>query len=170
MELVGYKSVVVKEGGTFRVTWRDKEHVEQDHWSLNGLFRLAMEVINIAIDGTDRFPFYSRNGGKKWMLCQCNAILEHIGVVNFLFTLEGSDDKDDYWSAMHMLDAYRRFIMSGKPTHPLGINKELLEWMKTSIKDFHFISQTVSKETNEVVERHYKCVDGIYTEYTETLD
>ena len=171
MDFTGYKAQVIKTENGFKVTWVDREEVEKDRWSLNPLFRMAMEIMNIAIQrSSDQHPFYWVNGRKSWSIDQCNTILDHIGIVNFLHTLEDNTGGASYKYAISMLNAYRHYLKERKPgtfTYQVDI---LLEWMKENIQDFHLIKVPPFQECGEEGGLHLVNQKGTYSEYWEWFD
>ncbi len=172
MEYKGYKSEVVKTENGFKVVWSDNSEVEKDYRSLNLFFKMAMEVINIAVEhSSNGAPFYWINGRKEWTLDQCNAILEHIGVVNFLHTLDDNTGGKDYKYAINMLDAYRKYLETGKPAS-IRVYKvdSLLEWMKRNIQNFHLLQIPAFQEVEEEGRWHLVNNNGVYSEYWEDFE
>jgi len=171
MEFTGYKSEVIKTENGFKVVWSDNSSVEKDNWSLNPFFKMAMEVINIAIESSNETPFYWINGRKKWTIEQCNTILEHIGVVNFLHTLGDNTGGADYKYAINMLYAYRKYTETGEPASIMAYQVDrLLEWMKVNINHFHLLRIPVFQEAGEQGGWHLVNENGTYSEYWEDFN
>lgn len=166
MEFTGYKAEVIKTENGFKVVWSDAERVKKDKWSLNAYFRMAMEVINIAIERSHDTPFYWINGMKEWSIEQVNTVLEHIGIVNFLHTLGDNTGGADYKYAINMLDAYRKYTETGEPASIMAYQVDsILEWMKENILDFHLLRIPAFQNSGEQGGWHLVNEYGVYTEY-----
>jgi hypothetical protein len=167
MECTGYQAELIKTEDGFEVVWSDPKEVENDKWSLNPFFRMAMEVINIAVkNSTEYQPFYWINGRKSWSIQQVNIILEHIGIVNFLHTLGDNNGGKEYKYGIDMLDAYRRYIKTREPSLIMTYSCDsILDWMKVNIKDFHLLDMPAFQDAGEEGAWHLVNENGVYTKY-----
>ena len=166
---IGYKAEVFISNDKLNLRWVNEEHIKKDRWSLRYCFLMAMEIAkkNLEERSYKMYPFYWSNGNSKWTIDEANAIISHIGIVNFLDSL---NLEKPYAQAYNLLQAYRHYIHNRETDYIIGhdtIPDFIIEWVINNIPNFKWTCEHHYLDVDDgdmVRYHHYVVKDGVLTE------